>query len=130
MGPGESKRRNPHMVLPITPLDWDHHLSKPPRGGGGAYTDQPRLPPPPPKERWAIARVHKRQSAQSAERNHLAEVVRSKPGRQAGRRAGVYRGKRHIPPILGLFAYPTPRGRIVSLTPCKIIILSNKRIPQ
>ena len=24
--------------------------------------------------------------------------------------AGVYRGKRHIPPILGLFAYPTPRG--------------------
>ena len=28
--------------------------------------------------------------------------------------AGVYRGKRHIPPpilaFLGLFAYPTPRG--------------------
>ena len=24
--------------------------------------------------------------------------------------AGIYRGKRHIPPILGLFAYPTPRG--------------------
>ena len=24
--------------------------------------------------------------------------------------AGVYRGKRHIPPHLGLFAYPTPRG--------------------
>ena len=24
--------------------------------------------------------------------------------------AGVYRGKRHIPPILVLYAYPTPRG--------------------
>ena len=29
--------------------------------------------------------------------NHLAEVVRSKPRRP------VYRGKRHIPPFLGLF---------------------------
>ena len=30
-------------------------------------------------------------------KNHLAEVVRSKPGRP------VYVGKRHIPPLLGLF---------------------------
>ena len=40
--------------------------------------------------------------------NHLAEVVRSKPGRP------VYRGKRHIRPpfwaFLGLFVYPTQRG--------------------
>ena len=35
---------------------------------------------------------------------NLNEVVRSKPGRR------IYGGKRHIPPILGLFAYPTPRG--------------------
>ena len=32
------------------------------------------------------------------------KVVRSKPGRR------IYGEKRHIPPILGLFAYPTPRG--------------------
>ena len=30
-------------------------------------------------------------------RNHLAEVVRSKPRRP------VYRGKRHIPPFVGVF---------------------------
>ena len=43
-------------------------------------------------------------------------------------------GKRHIAPqfgvALGLFAQPTPRGGIVGLTPCKIIILSHERIPQ
>ena len=38
-----------------------------------------------------------------------------------------------MPPFwafLGLFAYPTPRGLIVGLTPCKNIVLSNKHIPQ
>ena len=37
------------------------------------------------------------------------------------------------PPVLGflgLFAYPTPRGCIVGLTPCKTIVLSNTHIPQ
>ena len=59
--------------------------------------------------------------------NHLAEVVRSKPGRR------IYGENATYPPILavlGLFAYPTQGVLIVSLTPCKIIILSNKRIPQ
>ena len=40
-------------------------------------------------------------------RNHLAEVVRSKPGRR------IYGENATYPPILaflGLFAYPTPRG--------------------
>ena len=32
--------------------------------------------------------------------------------------------------VLNLFAYPTPRSCIVGLTPCKTIVLSNKRIPQ
>ena len=39
--------------------------------------------------------------------NHLAEVVRSKPGRR------IYGENATYPPIfafLGLFAYPTPRG--------------------
>ena len=40
-------------------------------------------------------------------KNHLAEVVRSKPGRR------IYGENATYPPILaflGLFAYPTPRG--------------------
>ena len=40
-------------------------------------------------------------------RSHLAEVVRSKPGRR------IYGENATYPPILailGLFAYPTPRG--------------------
>ena len=35
-----------------------------------------------------------------------------------------------IQAFLGLFAYPTPRGCIVGLTPCKTIVLSNTHIPQ
>ena len=50
--------------------------------------------------------------------NHLAEVVRSKPGRP------VYRGKLHIPPHFWAFL-----GLCVAY-PCKIIVLTNKHIPQ
>ena len=58
--------------------------------------------------------------------NHLAEVVRSKPGRR------IY-GKTPHTPILGLFGpirVPYPKGLNCWFNPCKIIILSNKRIPQ
>ena len=58
------------------------------------------------------------QAIQLKNGNHLAEAVRSKPGRP------VYRGKRHITPHFGPFcAYSRT-------LPCKIIILSNKHIPQ
>ena len=49
-------------------------------------------------------------------KNHLAEVVRSKPGRPA------YRGKHRIPLFWPLFTYPTPRGSIVG--PCKTLVKS------
>ena len=48
--------------------------------------------------------------------------------------AGVYRGKRHIPPHFWPFwgyLRTLPQGvELLVLTPCKIIILSSKRIPQ
>ena len=47
------------------------------------------------------------------------EVVRSSAGA-----SGVY------PPFLGSFAQHTPRHDIGCPTPCKIIILPNKTIPQ
>ena len=51
--------------------------------------------------------LRKLQPLQLKNGNHLAEVVRSKPGRR------IYGENATYPPILaflGLFAYPTPRG--------------------
>ena len=70
----------------------------PPLGGGTGLTKGAKL------QRGGVVIL------KSGTDNHLAEFVRSKPGRPG------YMGKRHMPPpppfwaFLGLFAYPSPKG--------------------